>query len=149
MSALDLRGMSDADVESALSLLEESLSNDERAREVARAIGPATVVFAAVDSDRRVAVELAGGRILLRLDSVTAYDVMIEATEDTLSEIFRGASDADAAYFSGRLSVRGSLMTAFRLRARLLGLVQEHVVGMGSPLAVGRAWAYRGAGPPH
>ncbi len=149
MSALDLCGMSDADVESALALIEESLSNDERAREAARAIEPATVVFAAVDTDRRVAVELAGGRISLRLDGATACDVMIEATEETLSKIFRGESDADAAYFSGRLSIRGSLMTAFRLRTRLLGLVQAHVVGMRPPLAVGRALACRGAGPPH
>ncbi len=126
MTGLNLSRMSKADVERALALLEESLRADKRVVRELRAPKTTKVLFVARDTGRRITVEIGNGRLSCRLGDGAESDVMIEAAEETLAGVIRGDLDADAAYFSGRLRVRGSLAAAFKLRVKLLGLVQAH-----------------------
>ncbi len=130
MTGFRFSEVDDEDVESSLALLEDALSADEKVLKVVAGMKPTRIAFAAPETGRRVMVEVGGGRLSFRLggedECDVEYDVMIEATEDTLARVIRGEWDADAADFTGRLRIRGSLAAAFTLRVKLLGLVQMH-----------------------
>ncbi len=126
MTDLGLSKMSKADAGRALALLEESLSADKRVIKELGGAKTTKVLFFARDTGRRITVEVGNGRLSCHLGGGVQSDVIIEAAEETLAGIIMGSLDADAAYFSGRLRVRGSLVAAFKLRVRLLGLVQAH-----------------------
>lgn len=51
----------------------------------------------------------------------------IKATEQVLWAVLLGQMDADAAFFAGKASVSGSVVTAFRLKNRFLSLLQRHI----------------------
>jgi putative sterol carrier protein len=135
VTGLNLSKMTEADIGRALALLEESLRADKR---VVRELGGAKttrVLFVARDTGRRITVEIGNGRLSCHLGDGAESDVMIEAAEETLAGVIRGDLDADAAYFSGRLQVQGSLVAAFKLRVKLLGLVQAHAARVRVPSA--------------
>ena len=135
MTGLNLSKMSRADVERALALLEESLRADKRVVKELGGRKTTKVLFVARDTGRRITVEIGNGRLSCHLGDGVESDVTIEAAEETLAGVIRGDLDADAAYFSGRLRVRGSLAAAFKLRVKLLGLVQAHAARVKVPSA--------------
>ncbi len=139
------RSPSDTELKRGLALLEASFLESQEATGKLRTIKPTKVMFAARDTGRRILVELGGGRLRCRLDGGSEFDVIIEATEETLAGIMTGERDADAEFFSGRLSVRGSLAAAFLLRTKLLGLVQACAARVEITLGSGRARAGCGA----
>jgi predicted lipid carrier protein YhbT len=55
------------------------------------------------------------------------FDVKIRATEQVLWAVLSGRMDADAAFFAGKASVSGSVVTAFRLKNRFLSLLRRHL----------------------
>ncbi len=126
MTGLNLFEMSRADVERALALLEESLRADKRVLKELRGAKTTKVLFVARDTGRRITVEIGNGRLSCHLGDGAESDVTIEAAEETLAGVISGDLDADAAYFCGKLRVRGSLVAAFKLRVKLLGLIQAH-----------------------
>lgn len=135
MKSINVSGMSTDDIECALQSLEESLLGDEAAMKTLSAMEPTKVSFIAKDTGLQVALEVGNGRLSCRLGVQAEPDVVMEATEETLVGVLSGALDADIAYFCGKLSIRGSLAAAFRLRIKLLGLVQAHAASVSASLA--------------
>ena len=55
------------------------------------------------------------------------FDVKIRATEQTHQAVLSGEMDADAAFFTGKVRILGSVLTAFRVKNRFLSFLQRHL----------------------
>lgn len=92
-----------------------------------REFGDMTLVLSATDTGREIAITLDGQGVHARLYQGGRFDVKIRATEQVHWEVLSGETDADEAFFAGRVNVSGSIVTAFRLKNGLLPLLQAHL----------------------
>ena len=87
----------------------------------------ATLVLSATDTEREFTITLSKQGVRVCAYAVEPFDVKIRATERVLWAVLSGQMDADAAFFAGKASVSGSVVTAFRLKNRFLSLLQRHL----------------------
>jgi predicted lipid carrier protein YhbT len=86
-----------------------------------------TLVLSATDTGREFTIELSKKGVRVRPYTDEPFDVKIRATEQVLWAVLSGQMDADAAFFAGKASVSGSVVTAFRLKNRFLSLLRRHL----------------------
>ena len=87
----------------------------------------ATLVLSATDTGREFMIGLDKQGVRVRPYAGESFDAKIRATERVLWAVLSGQMDADAAFFAGKASVCGSVITAFRVKNRFLSLLQKHL----------------------
>jgi putative sterol carrier protein len=88
-----------------------------------------SIVFNATDTGREFTVFLDEQRVRVISGSRESCTFKIWATEQVLWAILSGQMDADAAFFSGKVRIYGSIVRAFRVKNRFLSLLQKHLSG--------------------
>ncbi len=96
------------------------------------------VVLSATDTGRELAIVLDGQGVRAHPHDGGPFDVKIRATERVHQAVLFGEMDPDAAFFTGRVRILGSLVTAFRVKNRFLSLLQQYL----SPVSA-KPWAQR------
>lgn len=86
-----------------------------------------TLILSATDTGRQIMITFDSQGAQARLCASDTFDVKIHATEEVHWALLSGEMDADGAFFSGRLRISGSITTAFRVKNRLLSLLQWHL----------------------
>lgn len=117
----------DEDIIREVNLLAESLERDEQFAKRVAEFKDTTLVLSATDTGRELIIELDGRGVRARLYAGEPFDVKILATEEIHSAVLHGRMDADAAFFSGKVKISGSIVAAFRVKNSLLGLLQQHL----------------------
>ncbi len=111
-----------------LNQLVETLNSDPHFIKAVAEFKSTTVVLSATDTGRELMIELNKKGVRVCPYAGQAFDVKIQATEQTHWAVLTGRMDADAAFFTGKASVCGSVFTAFRVKNNFLSLLQEHLV---------------------
>ncbi len=88
-----------------------------------------SIVFGATDTGREFTVFLDEQRVRVSPGSSESCTFKVWATEQVLWAILSGQMDADAAFFSGKVKISGSIARAFRVKNRFLSLLQKHLSG--------------------
>ncbi len=86
-----------------------------------------TLVLSATDTGRELMIVLGSGRVSAHAHSDQPFDFKIQATEKVHWAVLSGQMGADTAFFAGKVRVCGSVLAAFRVKNRLLGLLQPHL----------------------
>lgn len=121
------RNLSSNDIIREVNQLVEMMNrNPQFIKQVAGFKG-ATLVLSATDTEREFTIELSKKGVRVHPYAVEPFDVKIRATEKVLWAVLSGQMDADAAFFAGKASVSGSVVTAFRLKNKFLSLLQRHI----------------------
>ncbi len=121
------RNLSSNDIIREVNQLVEMMNrNPQFIKQVAGFKG-ATLVLSATDTEREFTITLSKQGVRVCAYAVESFDVKIRATERVLWAVLSGQMDADAAFFAGKASVSGSVVTAFRLKNRFLSLLQRHI----------------------
>lgn len=121
------RACSDDDILGEVSHLVETMNRDNQFREQAAEFKGTTLVLSATDTGRELAIILDGQGVRARPYAGGGFDVKIQATEKVHWSVLSGEMDADAAFFTGRVRICGSVIVAFRLKNRFLSLLQWHL----------------------
>ena len=121
------RAWSDNDIMCQVNRLAESLNGEPRFIGQIAEFNGATLVLSATDTGRELIIVLDGHGASVRPRAGEPFDVKIEATEEVLWAVLSGQMDADGAFFAGRVRIRGSIVTAFRIKNRFLSLLQAHL----------------------
>ena len=66
-------------------------------------------------------------RVCAHLNGSGSFDVKIQASEEIHLAMLSGKMDPDTAFFTGKARIRGSVLTAFRIKNKFLSLVQWHL----------------------
>lgn len=85
-----------------------------------------TLVLSATDTGREMAIVLDGGGVRVSPYAGEPFDVKIRGTEQVHEAVLFGEMDPDAAFFTGKIRISGSIVTAFRIKNRFLSLLQRH-----------------------
>ncbi len=85
------------------------------------------LVLSATDTAREFMIILDAKGAHVRPYSGEPFDVKIQAAERVHLAVLSGEMDADAAFFAGRVRIRGSVIAAFRVKNRFLSLLQWHL----------------------
>jgi len=101
-------------------------------------VGPTTLVVRATDTGRALRIVLDAQGAQAHAYGGEPFDVEVRATERVHQAIFFGEMDPDAAFFAGRVRISGSILKAFRIKNRFLGLLQQHLA-TGAELLQGQA----------
>ncbi len=118
---------SNEDIIREVNLLTELLERDEQFAKRVAELKDTTLVLSATDTGRELVIELDGRGVRARHYAGEPFDVKILATEEIHSDVLHGRMDADAAFFSGKVKISGSIVAAFRVKNSLLGLLQQHL----------------------
>lgn len=86
-----------------------------------------TLVLSATDTGRELMITIDKQGVRACSHTGESFDVKIEATEQIHWAVLSGQMDADAAFFAGKVRICGSIVTAFRVKNRLLSLLQSHL----------------------
>lgn len=106
-------------------LLADVLNRDPRFLANATQSPKTTLVLSATDTGREILITLSERGLRVGLWAGEPFDVKIEATEKVHWAVLSGEMDADAAFFMRKVRIRGSIVTAFRVKNRFLGLLQR------------------------
>ena len=106
-------------------LMERMKGDPDFVRQVA-AFKKTTLVLRATDTGRELTIILDGQAVQVQPCAVASCDVEIQAAEDVHWAVLSGRMDADAAFFAGRVRIRGSVVAAFRVKNTFLSLLQRH-----------------------
>jgi putative sterol carrier protein len=85
------------------------------------------LVLSATDTGRSLTIAIGEAGVSIRPHAGEPFDARIEATEEVHWAVLSGQMDADAAFFSGKVRIYGSLVTAFRMKNRFLSLLQSYL----------------------
>ena len=118
---------SDDDILHELSQLLDVMNNDPQFIENTARLKDTTVVFSATDTERSFIIKLNKQGVQVHPYTDGPFDVRIQADEQVFWEIFSGRMDADAAFFAGKASVSGSIVTAFRIKNKFLSFLQKYM----------------------
>ena len=86
-----------------------------------------TLLLSATDTGRQLMITLNGLGASVRPYVGGLFDVKIRATEEVHRAVLFGEMDADAAFFSGKVRISGSLITAFGIKNKFLSFLQRHL----------------------
>ena len=118
---------SDNDILYELNQLVDVMNNDPQFVENVAKFKGTTIVLSATDTKRSFIIKLDKQGVQVHPYLKGSYDVKIQATEQVLWEVFSGRMDADAAFFAGKASVSGSIVTAFRIKNKFLSFLQKYI----------------------
>ncbi len=118
---------SDGNILSELSQLVGVMNNDPQFIKHVAMFKGTTVVLSATDTKRSFIIKLDKQGVQVHHYIDGPFDVKIQATEQVLWEVLSGRMDADAAFFAGKASVSGSVITAFRVKNKFLSFLQKHI----------------------
>ncbi len=105
----------------------ERVNRDPRLlKEIAELKGT-TLILSATDTGRQIMITFDSQGARARLCASDTFDVKIQATEEVHWALLSGEMDADGAFFAGKIRISGSISTAFRVKNRLLSLMQWHL----------------------
>jgi len=107
--------------------LAETMNRDSRFVKELAGFKRTRLVLSATDTGRGFLILLDKQRVTVRPYSDGPFDVRIRASEQILWDVLSGRMDADAAFFSGKAGVSGSLITAFRVKNKFLSLLQKQL----------------------
>jgi predicted lipid carrier protein YhbT len=110
-----------------LNRLVEMMNRDRRFVKTAAQFKDTVLVLSATDTGRELMIELSKKGVRVCPYTGQAFDVKIRATEQILWAVLSGQMDADAAFFAGKASVSGSVVTAFRVKNSFLSLLQRYL----------------------
>ncbi len=110
-----------------VSQLIEDISRDPKFMNQIAGFKQISIVFSATDTGREFTVFLDEQRVRVSPGSRESCTFKIWATEQVLWAILSGQMDADAAFFSGKVRIYGSIARAFRVKNRFLSLLQKHL----------------------
>lgn len=110
-----------------VSQVAESLNADPGLMAQMAAFNGVTLVLSATDTGRALMIVFGSNGVSTRPYAGEPCDVKIEASEDVHWAILSGQMDADAAFFSRKVRIRGSIVTAFSLKNKFLSLLQSHL----------------------
>lgn len=107
--------------------LAQMMNTDQHFLDELGAFKNTTVLLSASDTGREFLIKLDKKRgVAVQPYAGEPFKVKIRATEQVLWDVFSGKMDADAAFFSGKATVSGSIITAFRVKNKFLSLLQKH-----------------------
>lgn len=115
------------DVMREVNRLLAALGRDACFRRQVAEFATTTLVLSATDTGRELAVVLGEQGVRAHPYEGEPFDVKIRATESVHQAVLYGELDPDAAFFAGRVRICGCLLTAFRVKNRFLGFVQQHL----------------------
>ncbi len=118
---------SDDDILRELNQLVEVMNNDSQFIEDTAKFKGTTVVLSATDTKRSFIIKMDKQGVQVDPYINGPFDVEIQATEQILWEVLSGQMDADAAFFAGKASVSGSIVTAFRVKNKFLSFLQKYM----------------------
>ncbi len=121
------RACSDDDILGEVSCLVEKMNRDNQFLKQVAGFKGTTLVLSATDTGRELVLILDGQGVRARPYAGEAFDVKIQATERIHWSVLSGEMDADAAFFTGKVRICGSVIAAFRLKNRFLSLLQWHL----------------------
>ena len=127
----DSRMFSDGDIIQKISRLTETMNRDAQfVKRIAEFAGT-TLVLSATDTGRELAIVLDGQEVRVHPYVGGSCDAKIRATEEVHWAVLSGRMDPDTAFFAGKVHISGSVVTAFRVKNRLLGHLQQHLARVG------------------
>jgi collagenase-like PrtC family protease/predicted lipid carrier protein YhbT len=118
---------SNDDIIRELNQLVEVMNRDPQLIEQVTSFKGATLVLSATDTGREFVIGLDKQGVRVRPYAGESFDAKIRATERVLWAVLSGQMDADSAFFAGKASVCGSVITAFHVKNRFLSLLQKHL----------------------
>jgi collagenase-like PrtC family protease/predicted lipid carrier protein YhbT len=86
-----------------------------------------TVVLGAPDTGRELMITFEDQGVRAAPYAGGPFDVMVRAREEVHLAVLSGQMDADAAFFTGKVQITGSVLAAFRVKNNFLSLVQRHL----------------------
>jgi collagenase-like PrtC family protease/predicted lipid carrier protein YhbT len=86
-----------------------------------------TVVLGAPDTGRELMITFEEKSVRVAPYAGGPFDVMVRAREEVHLAVLAGRMDADAAFFTGKVQLSGSVLAAFRVKNNFLSLVQRHL----------------------
>jgi predicted lipid carrier protein YhbT len=110
-----------------LDQLVEMMNDDPQFSERLARFRGTTVVLSATDTKREFIIELDEQGVCVQPYTGESSDVKIQAAEQVLWAVLSGQMDADAAFFAGKVRIRGSVATAFRVKNGFLSFIQKHL----------------------
>lgn len=96
-----------------------------------------SLLLSATDTGHEFMVEFDEFGVKARPYTGGPFHVGIRAKEQVYWSLLTGQVDADAAFFAGKIRVRGSIVKAFRVKNKFLALIQRHVTSAGIQEEVG------------
>ena len=121
------RGRSSDDIIDEVTCLVERMNeNPQFLKQLAEFKG-IRLVLSATDTAREFMIILDAKGAHVRPYSGEPFDVKIQAAEKVHLAVLSGEMDADAAFFAGKVRIRGSVIAAFRVKNRFLSLLQWHL----------------------
>ncbi len=110
-----------------VSQLIEDISCDPEFMNQIAGVKRVSIAFIAKDTGREFTVFFDGQCVRVRPGSSESCTLKIRETEQVLWAILSGQRDADAAFFSGKVRIYGSIAKAFQVKNRFLSLLQKHL----------------------
>ncbi len=117
---------SDDAIAQEMDRLAKGLNADARFLKQIAECTPTTLVLSATDTGREVMIVLDRKGVRVGPYDGGPFDAKIQATEHIHSAVLTGKMDADAAFFTRKVRICGSLVAAFRLKNRFLSFLQWH-----------------------
>lgn len=74
------------------------------------------IVFKTMDTNRSITIELKDGNVFGYIGESEKFDLRFEAQESIYLKILSGEMDPDAAFFSRKISIYGSILDAVELK---------------------------------
>ena len=118
---------SNSDIIRELNHLVEMMNRDPQFINQIAGVKNATVVLSAIDTGREFIIGLDKQGVRVCPYAGESFDVKIRATEQVHWAVLSGQMDADAAFFTGKVRICGSVVTAFRVKNRFLSLLQKYI----------------------
>jgi putative sterol carrier protein len=122
------RALSSEDIMGQVNRVVETLNDDRQFLDQVAQFKGLTVVLSATDTGRELSIMFDRQGVCAHFNGNGSFDVKIQATEETHLAMLSGKMDPDAAFFTGKARIRGSVLTAFRVKNKFLSLVQWHLV---------------------
>ena len=121
------RALSSEDIMGQVNRVVETLNDDRQFLDQVARFKGLTVVLSATDTGRELSITFDERCVCSHLNGGGPFDVKIQASEEVHLAMLSGKMDPDAAFFTGKARIRGSVLTAFRVKNKFLSLVQWHL----------------------
>ncbi len=121
------RALSSEDIMSQVNRVVETLNHDRQFLDHVAEFRGLTVVLSATDTGRELLISFDEQQVCTHLNGNGPFDVKIQASEEVHLAMLSGKMDPDTAFFTGKARIRGSVLTAFRIKNKFLSLVQWHL----------------------
>ena len=124
----DTQALRDGHMAGAVISLLDAINRDPQFIRQLGGLKTTALVMSATDTGRELMISFDEQGVRARPYAGEPFDVQIAATEQVHWAVLSGQMDADAAFFAGRVRIRGSVYAAFRIKNKFLSLVQSYLV---------------------